>query len=402
MKGGVWLYITSQWEVWDYTQWRVVCDFTSHHNEKCEAILNEGWCVTLHHITMRSVRLYSMKGGVWLYITSQWEVWDYTQWRVVCYFTSHHNEKCETILNEGWCVTLHHITMRSVRLHSMKGGVLLYITSQWEVWDYIQWKVVCYFTSHYNEKCETILNKRWCVTLHHITMRSVRLHSMKGGVLPYITSQWEVWDYIQWRVVCYFTSHHNEECETILNEGWCVTLHHITMRSVRLHSMKGGVLLYITSQWEVWDYTQWRVVCYFTSHHSEKCETTFNEGWWVTLHHITMRRVRLYSMKGGVLLYITSQWGVERCGLGTWSCKTHCNGCMDVTWASFWGKAGAGNLVFFRVKWLRPAMNTSCVRRVRLRSNRSGLVPPLCSAMSGFSCVRSFMRFLTLWLQIAV
>ena len=175
-----------------------------------------------------------------------------------------------TKFNEGWCVTLHHITVRSVRLYSMKGGVWLYITSQWEVWDYIQWRVVCYFTSHHNEKCETTLNEGWCVTLHHITMRSVRL---------YITSQWEVWDYIQWRVVCY--------------------------------------------------YTQWRVVCYFpTSHHNEKCETT--------------------------------------------SCKTHCNGCMDVTWASFWGKAGAGNLVFFRVKWLRPAMKgTSCVRRVRLGSNRA-------------------------------
>ena len=259
MKGGVWLRITSQWEVWDYTQWRVVCDFTSHHNEKCETTFNEGWCVTLHHITMRSVRLYSMKGGVWLYITSQWDVWDYTQWRVVCDFASHHNEKCETILNEGWCVTLHHITMRSVRLHSMKGGVLLYITSQWEVWDYIQWRVVCYFTSHHNEKCETTFNEGWCVTLHHITMRSVRLYSMKGGVWLYITSQWDVWDYTQWRVVCDFTSHHNEKCETTFNEGWCVTLHHITMRSVRLHSMKGGVLLYITSQWEVWDYTRWRI-----------------------------------------------------------------------------------------------------------------------------------------------
>ena len=33
------------------------------------------------------------------------------------------------------------------------------------------------------------------------------------------------------------------------------------------------------------------------------------------------------------------------------------------------GKAGARNRVFFRVKWLRPAMKgTSCVRRVRLRS----------------------------------
>ena len=32
-------------------------------------------------------------------------------------------------------------------------------------------------------------------------------------------------------------------------------------------------------------------------------------------------------------------------------------------------EAGARNLVFFRVKWLQPAMTgTSCVRRVRLRS----------------------------------
>ena len=54
---------------------------------------------------------------------------------------------------------------------------------------------------------------------------------------------------------------------------------------------------------------------------------------------------------------------VERCGFATWCCKTHCNGCMDVAWASFWDKAGAGNLVLFRVKWLRPAMKgTSCAR----------------------------------------
>ena len=105
MKGGVWLYITSQWEVWDYTQWRVVCDLTSHNNEKCETIFNEGWCVTLHHTTMRSVRLYSLKGGVWVYVTSRWEVWDYTEWRAVCEFTLHNNEQCETILHEGGCAS---------------------------------------------------------------------------------------------------------------------------------------------------------------------------------------------------------------------------------------------------------------------------------------------------------
>ena len=54
-----------------FTRWRVVCDFTSHHNKKCEAILNEVCCVSFHHNTIWSVRLYSMKGAVWVSITSQ-------------------------------------------------------------------------------------------------------------------------------------------------------------------------------------------------------------------------------------------------------------------------------------------------------------------------------------------
>ena len=46
----------------------------------------------------------------------------------------------------------------------------------------------------------------------------------------------------------------------------------------------------------------------------------------------------------------------------------------------FGRKPGAGNLVFFRVKWLRPAMKgTSCARRVRLRSRRARLVPVFCN-----------------------
>ena len=69
----------------------------------------------------------------------------------------------------------------------------------------------------------------------------------------------------------------------------------------------------------------------------------------------------------------------------------------------FGEEAGTRNLAFFRVKWLQPAMKgTSCVRRLRLRSFWTRLVPPLCSATSGCSCVRSSMRFLKLWLQIAL
>ena len=68
----------------------------------------------------------------------------------------------------------------------------------------------------------------------------------------------------------------------------------------------------------------------------------------------------------------------------------------------FGGKPGQESLCF-PVKWLRPAMKgTSCVRRVRLGSNRARSVPPLCSATSGCSCVRDSMRFLILWLQMAV
>ena len=66
-------------------------------------------------------------------------------------------------------------------------------------------------------------------------------------------------------------------------------------------------------------------------------------------------------------------------------------------------EAGARNLVFFRVKWLQATMKgTSCVRRVRLGSFHARIVPPMCFATSGCSCVRSSMRFLKLWLQIAL
>ena len=140
------------------------------------------------YFAMRSVRLYSMNGGVRVDITSRWEVWAYTKWMVVWEFASHHNEKCEAIFNDWWCESWHHITMRSVRLYSMNGGVSVYITSRWEVCDYTQWMVVWELKSHPDEKCETILNEWWMVV-------------------------WEL------------KSHHDEKCETILNEWWCVSLH---------------------------------------------------------------------------------------------------------------------------------------------------------------------------------
>ena len=62
-----------------------------------------------------------------------------------------------------------------------------------------------------------------------------------------------------------------------------------------------------------------------------------------------------------------------------------------------WGEAGARNLVFFRVKWLQPAMKgTSSVRRVRLRSVYRFFLP---QCNGGFKllwvclCVRSYRVF---------
>ena len=73
---------------------------------------------------------------------------------------------------------------------------------------------------------------------------------------------------------------------------------------------------------------------------------------------------------------------------------------MNIAWAMFWGgswsttcfgeEAGARHFMFFRVKWLQPAMKgTSFVRRVRLRSFCARIVPPMCFATSGCVCVRS-------------
>ena len=83
----------------------------------------------------------------------------------------------------------------------------------------------------------------------------------------------------------------------------------------------------------------------------------------------------------------------DRIGMAAWMLHGLC----------FGEEAGARNLVFFRVKWLQPAMKgTSSVRRLRLRSFHAQIVPPMCFATSGCVCVRSSMRFLKLWWQIAL
>ena len=81
-------------------------------------------------------------------------------------------------------------------------------------------------------------------------------------------------------------------------------------------------------------------------------------------------------------------------------CKMHCNGCMNVACSVLLGGSRSTKSCVFRVKWLQLAMKgTSCVQRVRLGSLGSFY---MCFATNGCSCVRSSMRFLKVWLQIAL
>ena len=91
---------------------------------------------------------------------------------------------------------------------------------------------------------------------------------------------------------------------------------------------------------------------------------------------------------------------------GICACRSHWNGCMMLQGLCFGEEAGAQNLLFFRVKWLQPAMKgTSCVRRVRLGSVCLFFLP---QCNGGFKllwvclCVRSYRVFWNLCLQIAL
>ena len=60
------------------------------------------------------------------------------------------------------------------------------------------------------------------------------------------------------------------------------------------------------------------------------------------------------------------------CGLATWCCKTHCNGCMDVAWGLCWGGSRRTKLCVFPCKLAAGGDERYLfVRRVRLGSFRA-------------------------------
>ena len=121
----------------------------------------------------------------------------------------------------------------------------------------------------------------------------------------------------------------------------------------------------------------------------------------------SVRRLRLRSFHARIVPPVLQRVVASVCVVlcVSWNCggRSHWNGCMMLHRRCVGEEVGAWNLVFFRVKWLQPAMKgTSSVRRLRLRSFHARIVPPMCFATSGCVSVRSSMRFLNLWLQFAL
>ena len=85
---------------------------------------------------------------------------------------------------------------------------------------------------------------------------------------------------------------------------------------------------------------------------------------------------------------------VDTCRFAMGCCETHCDGCMNVAWALFWRGSRSTKPCVFPSK-----VAAAGDERYLLCAAGPGavvVVPSLCFATSGCSCVRSSIRFLNL------
>ena len=169
-----------------------------------------------------------------------------------------------------------------------------------------------------------------------------------------------------------------------LDEGRCVTLHCITIHHKRIDLDEGRceTLHHITIHHKRIDLDEGRCVTlhYITTHHKR---IDLDEGRCVTLHCITTHHKRIDLDEGRcvTLHYITiDSWGLR------------------------WGGSRSTKTCVFPCQVAAAGDETSCVRRLRLRS--VCLFLPHCNG--GFKllwvCLRvlGYRVFWNLWLQIAV
>ena len=191
-----------------------------------------------------------------------------------------------------------------------------------------------------------------------------------------------------------------------LDEGWCETLHYITIHNKRIDLDEGWceTLHYITIHQKRIDLDEgWcETLHYITIHHKR---IDLDEGWCETLHYITIHQKRIDLDEGWceTLHYITIHH--KRTDLDEGWCETHCNGCMNVAWAMFCGESRSTKPCVFPCK----VAAGDDERYLVCATGAAAVVPDAIGSFFYYVfCNRwlflwcSSMRFLKLWLQIAL
>ena len=125
----------------------------------------------------------------------------------------------------------------------------------------------------------------------------------------------------------------------------------------------------------------------------------------------SVRRVRLGSFLSRIVppmcfARMVAPGCVVLCGSWSCGCRSHWNGCMNVAWAMSWGGSQSTKPCVFPCK-VAAAAAAGGERYLVCAAGAAGVVSVAnCSSYvfckNGCSWVRSSMRFLKLWLQIAL
>ena len=343
-----------QIEFWVLKWWRVVRDW--HLTLKGGVRLRldlEGWCAIEKgwcvidtwpwRVVWRVVCDWDLtwKGGARLRLDLEgWCAIETWSWRVVCDWdlTLKGGARLRVDL-EGWCETSHDLDEGWLQI-----GLRLDLEGccAIETWS---WRVVCDWDLTLKGGARLRVDlEGWCETSHDLDegWLQIGLRLDLEGCCAI-----ETWP---WRVVCDWdlTLKGGARLRVDL-EGWCETSHDLDEGWLQI-----GLRLYLEGccAIETWP---WRVVC----------------DWDLTL------------MKGG--------------------CRSHCNGCMNVAWAMFWGGSRSTKPCVFPCK----VAAGDDERYLVCATGAAAVVPDAIGSFYVF-CNKwlflwcSSMRFLKLWLQIAL
>ena len=93
---------------------------------------------------------------------------------------------------------------------------------------------------------------------------------------------------------------------------------------------------------------------------------------------------------------------IDRYRFTTCYCEMHYNGYMNIIWGLCWGGSKSTKPCVFPCKMTAAGDERYLLCAAVAAAVIRECVPPLCFVTSGCSCVRSSMRVLNLWFQIAM